>query len=605
MGSTDPSLPNTSSNLTSVSSDAPPRKTATLGIQGKVLAVAAALATVALLATALGVSAIRSYHEQVAAMNRAAERALLGEQMDKLVVAVVMDSRGIYMSVDRNEAEKFAPALLNSLAVLKQRTAAWLALAPAAERDKFVDVANKVQEFVRFRTELVRLAREENLRAARAYGDNDANRSNRSQLNKTLTGLVEESSSRISQLRSELDDFYWNSLLRLIGLCLVGVFTGIATAIVVIRRTVVSPLAGIVAAMSSVADGNLETDVPSLSRRDEIGTLASSLSNFKQKLLIQRQQDRELAALRATSEKEAAKTLLNMCEMLEAEVESTVVEVLQQSREAVASGEHAVAEGRAIASEASAVAAAAEQASRNVTSISAASEELSATGRGIARRAAQSADASQKAVAEVDEAGTTISALSASAQQISVVVSLIAEVAAQTNLLALNATIEAARAGEAGRGFSVVATEVKSLARKTSEAAGDINERVKQICSATGQSVEALNKIGAAVREINEVSAGMATAADEQEATLQKVSRSLSEAASGVNSVASGVAGISSRAVQVEAQSRTVSTVITNTDKRVGNLRANLIESLRTFAAGDRGSGERRTPVRLSGSPGV
>jgi methyl-accepting chemotaxis protein len=75
---------------------------------------------------------------------------------------------------------------------------------------------------------------------------------------------------------------------------------------------------------------------------------------------------------------------------------------------------------------------------------------------------------------------------------------------------------------------------VKALARKTGDAAGDISERIRQMTSATGESVDVLNKIGIAVREINEVSAGMAAAAEDQEATLQEVARSLSEASAGV-----------------------------------------------------------------------
>ena len=148
-----------------------------LGIQGKILAIVAALAAVVLLATGLCVSGMRSYHDQVAAMTQASERALLGEQMDKLVMAVVMDSRGIYMSADPSEAEKFAPALLKSLNTLQQRTAEWLALAPIGAREQFADAARKVDEFVRFRKELVRLAREVDLKDARSFGDNDANRS--------------------------------------------------------------------------------------------------------------------------------------------------------------------------------------------------------------------------------------------------------------------------------------------------------------------------------------------------------------------------------------------------------------------------------------------
>ena len=94
----------------------------------------------------------------------------------------------------------------------------------------------------------------------------------------------------------------------------------------------------------------------------------------------------------------------------------------------------------------------------------------------------------------------------------------------------------------------------------------------------------------------------MAAAADEQEATLQEVARSLSEASAGVNSAASNVAAISTRAKRAEGQSRTVATVVQLTNQRVGNPRANLIVSLRSSGAGDRRGAEPRIPVKLSGT---
>jgi methyl-accepting chemotaxis protein len=601
MSSIDISLSDGSPHLLAGAADrAEARKLPGFGIQGKIYGIVSLLALLTLLATWIGYSGMQSYHAQVAAMTRVSERALLGERMDGLVTAVVMDSRGIYMAGNKADAEKFSPALLKNLGRLSELTAQWLDLAPADRREQFVAAADKVAEFIRFRSELVRLAREQSVQEARAYGDNDANRSNRSGLNKTLSGLVHDNSAIIRQINLELEEFYQSRLILLLSLCLIGLALGITLAFLTIRRGVVVPLNEMVAAVSTVADGNLEVKVPGLSRKDEIGALARALACFKAKLIAQRDQDRQLEDHRAESEKQAAKLLFEMCEMLEADVESTVVEVLQQSQKAVTSGEEAVVEGRAIADEASVVAGSAGQASENVTSIAGAAEELSATGREIARRAAQSSDAARKAVSEVEQAGTTISALSTAAEQIGTVVKLISEVAGQTNLLALNATIEAARAGEAGRGFAVVATEVKALAKKTSEAAGDIQLRVQHIAGATTQSVDVLMKIGAAVREINEVSAGMAAAAEEQEATLQEVARSLSEASAGVNSVAAGVSGISERAARVEGQSRAVATVVQRTNQRVGNLRANLIVSLRSSAAGDRRAREPRIPVEIA-----
>jgi Flp pilus assembly protein TadB len=104
--------------------DAPQRREMTmLGIQRKILGVVAVLAAVALLAMGLGVSGMRSYHDRVAKMTRTSERALLGEQMDKLVTAVVMESRGTYMSTENSDAEKYSAALLKSLSSLREKTA--------------------------------------------------------------------------------------------------------------------------------------------------------------------------------------------------------------------------------------------------------------------------------------------------------------------------------------------------------------------------------------------------------------------------------------------------------------------------------------------------
>lgn len=571
------------------------------GLRAKVLGVVALLAIVAASAAALGYSTLSAYHGRVEQMIRTSDTALLGERMDKLVTAVVMDSRGIYMSADRKEAEKYAAPLLKNLAKLQDFTARWLALAPPEEAARYKAAADKVDEFVRFRSELVRLAREQTLPEARAYGDNDANRANRSQLNNLLSALVDENGSAVARANNSLQDFFRERTWLLVVLSLAGIGAGVLLALFVVGKSVVRPLRSIVGAVSAVADGHLETEVPGLSRKDEIGELARALASFKEKLRAQQEQERSLAEMRANNEKETARQLMEMCEMLEADLDSAVSEVLSMSADASARGTEAASAASAIASEAVAIAGASEQASANVASVSAAAEELTATGKEMARRAIDMAEAAKKASVEASQASATVAALSDAAESVGAIVNTIAEVASQTNLLALNATIEAARAGEMGKGFAVVAHEVKALARKTSEAAEDISKRISQICSATEESVGVIKKVGGSVNEMDGLTTAMAAAAEEQEATLREVARSLSEASSGVSAVAASVTQISMRSTDIDAQSRQVSELVNGTNGRVSELRANLVVSLRSSHAGDRRSSEYRRPVSMAG----
>jgi methyl-accepting chemotaxis protein len=177
------------------------------------------------------------------------------------------------------------------------------------------------------------------------------------------------------------------------------------------------------------------------------------------------------------------------------------------------------------------------EASTNVETAAVAAEQLSQSIAEISRQLTHTSDIVRLATEEARATDDEIAGLADGAQKIGDVVKLIRNIAGQTNLLALNATIEAARAGEAGRGFAVVASEVKSLAVQTAKATEDIASHIAAVQESTGGAVEAIRKIAARMQEINQYTAAVAAAVEQQNSATGEISHNVASAATGAGHV--------------------------------------------------------------------
>jgi len=345
--------------------------------------------------------------------------------------------------------------------------------------------------------------------------------------------LIEEASALIRQQgiaeAATLNESVTTNTWRVGLLLLLAVVLGTVACVIVLVRSVVRPTQTLIDQMHRLGEGDL-SDPATLTRPDELGRLAESARKLHSFLS-------ETGALMDRNARELEET------------------------------------GSLIRDNADKVSSQSGLAHQRIDQIATAMNEMSATAQDVAQHAASVANQVQETSSQTSEAdkqinaavdsmnrladqiqssSRTVNQLTTDGKKVGDVMKVIREIADQTNLLALNAAIEAARAGEAGRGFAVVADEVRNLAAKTQEATVEIDRIIETIATGSrdasefmqaseivtqesGESVEAvretLGHINRRMSSVNDATAQVATAAEEQTSVSEEINRNVTDVA--------------------------------------------------------------------------
>ncbi|CAD5299900.1 Methyl-accepting chemotaxis protein [Bosea sp. 62] len=273
-------------------------------IRFKVLAMLGIVAAGAILSAVLSLYALSRSGDLNARSDVQGEIALLTERLNTQVFAVVMDSRGIYMSKDAKEAEAFAKPKEARFPVMRKLAADLVALVPAQERETALKLQKSVEEFITFRGELIRLGREVSTAAANQQGNNDENRANRKALNDQLVAFGKRNEEVGNRLSDEAAAFTRQVQWILPSVLFAALLASVAAALLFAQRSITRPLLDLSASMSRLTAGETAIAVPHTKRQDEVGDMARAVAVLRQsteQVALLQEQERAAAADRIRS----------------------------------------------------------------------------------------------------------------------------------------------------------------------------------------------------------------------------------------------------------------------------------------------------------------
>lgn len=339
-----------------------------------------------------------------------------------------------------------------------------------------------------------------------------------------------------------------------------------------INRQVAKPLLQLKQGIDKLVEERDLTKQIAIHRKDEIGSVASSLNRFIAELLgiIRTINDSALhvddVSQQSSEKASEAKVAFNQVAASFQDVASGMDNQQHSAEESARAMEEMAIGIQRVA-----------EASSTLAESSAEMAEYTEAGNGSIQKMMAQMSAIHHSVSHSTQ---IVNSLYSRSQEISHIAEVIASIASQTNLLALNAAIEAARAGEQGRGFAVVADEVRKLAEQSNAQASQIGRLIAEIQTETASAVSAMDE------GTREVHTGISVAQDTGE-TFRKIETSTRFVADQIQEITAVAEEMSAATEQVTASIVELSTISKASASSASNAAAsagNQLESMRELS---------------------
>ncbi|PTW62125.1 methyl-accepting chemotaxis protein [Breoghania corrubedonensis] len=560
---------------------------ANMSISRKIVVIVALISVFSIANSVIGFVFLNRVGGAVVSVDETAGQVRMGARMNQDALEL---SRSEYrIAAEPDALDEVSAAVARSKASFLDRYERAMKDAGARQRQLLDEARSAFDRYTEKLEETLSLARDASNEDVAALRDRLAqrvaeNRSLVTDMRSRLAAFVSYNDTKGERASRDAADTSSFASAAVVLLAAAGVVGGFALAIFVSRRFVVAPVTRLVAGLKRLAAGDFELSIDYVEREDEIGDIAKAMLVFKENAL-ERQKLRAEQEAEMHVKAERAERIANLTARFRGEVDESLNVLSSASTELEATAQSLAATAEETANQSSSVAAASSQASSNVETVASAAEEMTASIKEVSSQVLKTSELAGSARTHVSSATGRVSSLNTGAEAIGEVISLISSIAEQTNLLALNATIEAARAGEAGRGFAVVAAEVKELANQTSKATEEITTQISKMQEDVQSTVPMIETIAHVIGNLSEISAAVASAAEEQASTTEEIARNVNEAARGTGEVSRNVVSLNEAAETSSAATTQVLATARSVADKSERLNAQVTDFIREIQA--------------------